>query len=249
MQADITLDWPTWAQTAYRSWYIGEPFDDPPRIEIEIVLRVQRLAEAPDPSVVLAVLPEVSPPIGTERLERSGPTIETVCSADLDEPEYAIEVSLRGQLRPRRGDPGRRHDPRRPPQRHGRLDRVDPGASSATSRFPSWPRSTTTTSFGPMAEVLDIEVADRVATVTLNRPEARNALDRELRGALQSGMAALDAEAGVDVVILTGTDPAFCAGLDLKELGAEGRSADDALAARAETPPWSGGRSPGCPSP
>ena len=32
VQADLTLDWPTWAQTAYRSWYIGEPFNDPPRI-------------------------------------------------------------------------------------------------------------------------------------------------------------------------------------------------------------------------
>src|SRR5690606_39934426 len=37
-----------------------------------------------------------SAPIGTERLERSGPTIETVCSADLEEREYAIEVSYEG---------------------------------------------------------------------------------------------------------------------------------------------------------
>ncbi|HET9611400.1 MAG TPA: hypothetical protein VFP06_17440 [Acidimicrobiales bacterium] len=96
VQADLTLDWPTWAQTAYRSWYIGEPFNDPPRIEIELVLRVQRLAEAPDPRLVLAVLPESSAPIGSERLERSGPTIETVCSADLNESEFAIEVSYEG---------------------------------------------------------------------------------------------------------------------------------------------------------
>ncbi|HEY6416323.1 MAG TPA: hypothetical protein VIX41_08800, partial [Acidimicrobiales bacterium] len=82
VQADLTLDWPTWAQTAYRSWYIGEPFADPPRIEIELVLRLQRLAESPDPSVVLAALPEMSASIGAEHLERSGPTIETVCSPD-----------------------------------------------------------------------------------------------------------------------------------------------------------------------
>lgn len=43
-RADLTLDWPTWSQTAYRSWYIGDPVDEPPRIEIEIVLRIQRLA-------------------------------------------------------------------------------------------------------------------------------------------------------------------------------------------------------------
>src|SRR6476469_1634235 len=91
VQADITLEWPTWAQSAYRSWYIGEPFDEGPRIEIEIVLRVQRLKSTPDPTFLLAVLPEQSPLIGDERLERSGPTIETMfASADLDEPEYAI---------------------------------------------------------------------------------------------------------------------------------------------------------------
>jgi hypothetical protein len=96
-QADITLEWPTWAQSSYRSWYIGEPFDEGPRIEIEIVLRVQRLESSPDPLLLLAVLPEQSPPIGDERLERSGPTIETMfASAELDEPEYAIEVSYEG---------------------------------------------------------------------------------------------------------------------------------------------------------
>ncbi|HEV7763286.1 MAG TPA: hypothetical protein VGO78_29955 [Acidimicrobiales bacterium] len=96
VQADLTLDWPTWAQTAYRSWYIGEPFTDPPRIDIELVLRVQRLAESPDPDALLAVLPETSAAIGSDTLERSGPTIETVFSADLKAREYAIEVSYEG---------------------------------------------------------------------------------------------------------------------------------------------------------
>jgi hypothetical protein len=96
VRADITLDWPTWAQTAYRSWYIGEPFDEGPRIEIEIVLRIQRLVGQPDPAVILAALPPISPPIGTEALERSGPTVETVYGQDLSEVEYAIEVSYEG---------------------------------------------------------------------------------------------------------------------------------------------------------
>src|SRR5262252_1928042 len=52
--------------------------------------------EAPEPQVVLAVLPEQSAPLGSEHLERSGPTIETVCSADLNEREFAIEVSYEG---------------------------------------------------------------------------------------------------------------------------------------------------------
>ncbi|MGQ0617686.1 MAG: hypothetical protein ACT4PW_11975 [Acidimicrobiia bacterium] len=95
-RADITLEWPTWAQSAYRSWYIGEPLTEGPRIEIEIVLRVQRLSNLPDPGAVLAVLPERSPEIGQERLERAGPTIETIFGADLTDAEYAIEVSYEG---------------------------------------------------------------------------------------------------------------------------------------------------------
>ena len=73
-----------------------------------------------------------------------------------------------------------------------------------------------------MADVVLVEVADRIGTVTMNRPEARNALNAELRSALPKAMLALDADDDVDVVILTGTDPAFCAGLDLKELGSRG---------------------------
>jgi hypothetical protein len=96
VQADITLDWPTWAQTAYRTWYIGEDMDDPPRIEIEIVLRVQRLSSSPAPDKLLSALPEQSPPIGAECLDRSGPTVETVYENSLEDPEYAIEVSYEG---------------------------------------------------------------------------------------------------------------------------------------------------------
>jgi hypothetical protein len=96
VQADITLGWPTWAQSSYRSWYIGEPIDEPPRIEIEIVLRVQRLRTSPDPAMLLSVLPEQSPAIGSHRLDRSGPTIETLFLRDLQDAEYAIEVSYEG---------------------------------------------------------------------------------------------------------------------------------------------------------
>lgn len=75
-----------------------------------------------------------------------------------------------------------------------------------------------------MAEdVLLVDVADRVATLTLNRPDRRNALDAALRRALPRTLAELDRDDSVDAVILTGADPAFCAGLDLKEIGS-GRS-------------------------
>jgi enoyl-CoA hydratase len=72
-----------------------------------------------------------------------------------------------------------------------------------------------------MAEdVVLLEVAERVATITLNRPDQRNALNREVRRALPAAITRCDEDDDVDVMILTGADPAFCAGVDLKEFGA-----------------------------
>jgi enoyl-CoA hydratase len=73
-----------------------------------------------------------------------------------------------------------------------------------------------------MPDVVLYEVADRVATITLNRPEARNALSSEVLRLLPELARRADDDPDVDVVILTGADPAFCAGLDLKELGSTG---------------------------
>jgi enoyl-CoA hydratase/carnithine racemase len=63
-----------------------------------------------------------------------------------------------------------------------------------------------------------------VATVTLNRPEARNALSAELCRQLRAATEAADADTEVDVIVLTGADPAFCAGLDLREYQELGRA-------------------------
>ena len=95
-----------------------------------------------------------------------------------------------------------------------------------------------------MTDVLGLDVADRVATVTLDRPEARNALNRDLRRALHRTMGELGDDDSIDVVILTGADPAFCAGLDLKELGASADESIDALAADDHTPPQERGPFP-----
>lgn len=67
--------------------------------------------------------------------------------------------------------------------------------------------------------VVLVDVADRVATITLNRPEKRNALNRALRRALPAAVSRCDDDPEVDVMILTGSDPAFCAGVDLAEFG------------------------------
>jgi enoyl-CoA hydratase len=67
--------------------------------------------------------------------------------------------------------------------------------------------------------VLLIETTDRVRTLTLNRPKSRNALSAELRRRFFRALADAESDDTVDVVIVTGADPVFCAGLDLKELG------------------------------
>lgn len=73
----------------------------------------------------------------------------------------------------------------------------------------------------PMTDspVLLIDTTDRVRTLTFNRPQARNALSAQLRQEFFAALRAAEADDAVDVVILTGADPVFCAGLDLKELG------------------------------
>ncbi len=67
--------------------------------------------------------------------------------------------------------------------------------------------------------VLLIDTTNRVRTLTLNRPRSRNALSSALRTRFYAALAEAEADDEVDVVILTGADPVFCAGLDLKELG------------------------------
>jgi len=74
-----------------------------------------------------------------------------------------------------------------------------------------------------MAEpVLLVERDEGVVTLTLNRPQARNALSTQLRRALVEAFTALQADPEVGAVVLTGAGSAFCAGLDLKELASQG---------------------------
>lgn len=61
-----------------------------------------------------------------------------------------------------------------------------------------------------------------VRVLTLNRPQARNALNHDLIRALYAALKEADADEAVRAVVLTGTDPAFCAGVDLKEAARDG---------------------------
>jgi enoyl-CoA hydratase len=69
-----------------------------------------------------------------------------------------------------------------------------------------------------MATAVHTEITDRVAVLTLSHPERRNALNIELSGKLVDAVRAAVADEGVGAVVITGEDPAFCAGGDLAEL-------------------------------
>ena len=72
-----------------------------------------------------------------------------------------------------------------------------------------------------MSDELLNERHGAVAVLTLNRPAKRNALSAALMGELSRAITALDDEAEVRVIVLTGADPAFSAGFDLRNLGNE----------------------------
>ena len=69
-----------------------------------------------------------------------------------------------------------------------------------------------------MEKPIIIEQQDRVVIVTLNRPAARNALNSEIMNALATDLAPLDRDAGVGCFVLKGSDKAFAAGADIKEM-------------------------------
>jgi enoyl-CoA hydratase len=68
---------------------------------------------------------------------------------------------------------------------------------------------------------LEVEAADGVAVVTLNRPEKRNALSIELRTMLQETFRRLPDEEQVRCIVLTGAGAAFCAGMDVTQFGGD----------------------------
>jgi enoyl-CoA hydratase len=88
-----------------------------------------------------------------------------------------------------------------------------------------------------MADEVKVQVDERVAMVTLNRPEVRNALNGALLDGLWEAVEAVEADDAVDVILLTGADPAFCAGIDLKAIGTGGIERRHGGGARSPLPP------------
>src|SRR5689334_4257192 len=67
-------------------------------------------------------------------------------------------------------------------------------------------------------ETVTVERGDRVATVTLDRPDALNALNSTLVRELVDALETLDADTGIGAIVLTGSERAFAAGADIKEM-------------------------------
>jgi len=70
----------------------------------------------------------------------------------------------------------------------------------------------------PATTGLDVESTDGVVRLTLNRPEKRNALSRELLSQIETALAVIAADASARVVVLSARGPVFCSGHDLGEM-------------------------------
>lgn len=106
VRADLSIDWPTWSQTAYRSWSMGETPGELPEAVVEVAMRIQRLASAPSVERVLAVLPATGPALGQDPLVRTAITVEELrpdpTGEDGEEalaPRWAVEGSYEGSIR------------------------------------------------------------------------------------------------------------------------------------------------------
>ncbi|MGN6549513.1 MAG: enoyl-CoA hydratase [Pararhizobium sp.] len=67
-------------------------------------------------------------------------------------------------------------------------------------------------------ETLKVETRDAVGLITLNRPEALNALNATLLGELRTALATFDRDAAIGAIVITGSEKAFAAGADIKEM-------------------------------
>ena len=75
--------------------------------------------------------------------------------------------------------------------------------------------------FNSDTEQLQVTLTDRVATITMNRPEARNALSPDLTGAFRQALVWARDDDDVGAVLVTGAGQAFCSGGDVKAMGAK----------------------------
>lgn len=85
-------------------------------------------------------------------------------------------------------------------------------------------------------QTIETETEDEVRTIRLNRPDALNALNSQLMDELTDALGKADKDGGVSVIILTGSEKAFAAGADIKEMA--GKTAMDAYTEDFITANW-----------
>jgi enoyl-CoA hydratase len=74
-----------------------------------------------------------------------------------------------------------------------------------------------------MSDLIHVDVADGIMTITINRPEARNAINLEAAQALAAALDRLDSDDSVRIGVLTGANNTFSSGMDLKAFAATGQ--------------------------
>src|SRR5262245_57397750 len=77
-----------------------------------------------------------------------------------------------------------------------------------------------------MADEILTSIADGIATVTMNRPERRNAMNGAMLNGLRAAFDDFDGRRDVRVVVVAGAGSAFCSGMDLKEMESRGGTRD-----------------------
>ena len=87
-----------------------------------------------------------------------------------------------------------------------------------------------------MAETVLYEKQGNIVTITLNRPDSLNAINRQLRGELADAITQFDGEPDAFVAIITGAGRAFCSGRDLKERAEDNAAGVQARAAQSMSP-------------
>ena len=83
-------------------------------------------------------------------------------------------------------------------------------------------------------ELLLVETSDRIATITINRPDKLNALNGAVLAELATAMSALAADATVGVIVITGAGRAFVAGADISEIATTDGAGLEAFARRGQ---------------
>jgi enoyl-CoA hydratase/carnithine racemase len=87
-------------------------------------------------------------------------------------------------------------------------------------------------------DAVTVEIADRVAVVTLNRPDRLNAFTGGMGDVLGRAYAACDADDGVRVVVVTGAGRAFCAGADMEPDTFAAPTGDEFTSSPVDPPAW-----------